>query len=148
MPDEIALLIADVFEAAGALRRLGEETAGAEGLTQARWQLLSAVSEGPLTVPQAGRRLGVSRQNNQRVANDLVSLELAAYAPNPDHRSSPLLVPTPLGKESLARVTERATQANRTLFAAIPADEIRATRASLRRLLTALDQHEGTAGRR
>ncbi|WP_432142558.1 hypothetical protein [Streptomyces sp. bgisy084] len=28
-PDETALLSADVFEAAGALRRLGEQTAGA-----------------------------------------------------------------------------------------------------------------------
>ncbi|GHB99248.1 hypothetical protein GCM10010397_84400 [Streptomyces spinoverrucosus] len=73
MSDEIALLVADVFEAAGALRRLGEHTAQAEGLTQARWQVLSVVSETALTVPQAARRLGVSRQNVQRVANDLAS---------------------------------------------------------------------------
>lgn len=148
MPDETALLIADVLEAAGALRRLGEQTAAAEGLTQARWQLLSAVSEDPLTAPQAARRLGVSRQNVQRVANDLVSLKLASFETNPDHRGSPLLAPTPSGKEALARVTARATDLNRTLFAAVPAEEISATRASLRRLLTELDRHEGTEGKR
>ncbi|MBL1104489.1 winged helix-turn-helix transcriptional regulator [Streptomyces sp. 5-8] len=148
MSDETALLIADVFEAAGALRRLGEETAAAEGLTQARWQVLSAVSEDPLTVPQAARRLGVSRQNIQRVANDLVALQFAAYAANPDHRGSPLLTLTPRGEESLARVTARAENIHRTLFAAIPDEEVRATRASLRRLLAELDRHEGTAGKR
>ncbi|MFI9646664.1 MarR family winged helix-turn-helix transcriptional regulator [Streptomyces sp. NPDC052040] len=148
MADEAALLVADVFEAAGALRRLGEETAGAEGLTQARWQVLSVVSEDPLTVPQAARRLGVSRQNVQRVANDLVAQELAAYAPNPDHRGSPLLTLTPRGRESLTRVTARATDVHRALFASIPDEEIRATRTFLRTLLTELDRHENTPGER
>ncbi|MEU1011012.1 MarR family winged helix-turn-helix transcriptional regulator [Streptomyces sp. NPDC005890] len=148
MPDEAALLVADVFEAAGALRRLGERTADAEGLTQARWQVLSVVSEDPLTVPQAARRLGVSRQNVQRVANDLVAFGLAAYASNPDHRGSPLLTLTPRGKTSLARLTDRAAQLHRTLFATIPEGEIRAARATLRRLLAELDRHEGTAGNR
>ncbi|MEU9482496.1 MarR family transcriptional regulator [Streptomyces decoyicus] len=148
MPDETALLIADVFEAAGALRRLGERTASAEGLTQARWQLLSVVSEDPLSVPQAARRLGVSRQNIQRVANDLVSHGLATYESNPDHRSSPLLTLTPRGQESLARVTDRATRLHRTLFATIPDEEIHATRTSLRRLLAALDRDEGAKGKR
>ncbi|MER6472435.1 MarR family winged helix-turn-helix transcriptional regulator [Streptomyces collinus] len=148
MPDETARLVADVFEAAGALRRLGERTAAAEGLTQARWQVLSVASDDALTVPQAARRLGVSRQNVQRVANDLVSLELAAFEPNPDHRGSPLLTLTPRGRQALDRVTARAEDLHRTLFAAIPDEEIRATRASLRRLLTELDRHEGEAGRR
>ncbi|ELS50346.1 MarR family winged helix-turn-helix transcriptional regulator [Streptomyces viridochromogenes] len=148
MPDEAALLVADVFEAAGALRRLGEKTAAAQGLTQARWQVLSVVSEDPLTVPQAARRLGVSRQNVQRVANDLVALGLAAYAPNPEHRGSPLLTLTPRGEDSLARVTDTAAKLHRTLFAAIPDEDIRATRDTLRRLLAELDRHEGTAGKR
>ncbi|MFJ3504893.1 MULTISPECIES: MarR family winged helix-turn-helix transcriptional regulator [unclassified Streptomyces] len=148
MPDEAALLIADVYEAAGALRRLGEETAAAEGLTQARWQLLSVVSEEPLTAPQAARRLGVSRQNVQRVANDLVALGLADLAANPDHRASPLLTPTPAGGDALARVTARAEERHRSLFADLPDEEIRAVRASLRRLLAALDEQEGTPGRR
>ncbi|MEU1201570.1 MarR family winged helix-turn-helix transcriptional regulator [Streptomyces sp. NPDC005813] len=148
MPDEAALLIADVYEAAGALRRLGERTAGAEGLTQARWQVLSVASEEPLTVPQAARRLGVSRQNVQRVANDLVELRLAAYVPNPDHRGSPLLALTPSGTDALARVTARSEQLHHALFAAVPEEEIHATRASLRRLLAELDRQEGTAGKR
>jgi DNA-binding MarR family transcriptional regulator len=148
VPDEIALLVADVFETAGALRRLGERTAQSEGLTQARWQVLSVVSETPLTVPQAARRLGVSRQNVQRVANDLVTLEHAAYEPNPDHRGSPLLVLTARGREALSRLTARAETANDTLAQALPQDGPATARALLRRLLTELDRLEGRDGSR
>ncbi|HEY6787963.1 MAG TPA: hypothetical protein VI365_11690 [Trebonia sp.] len=35
-PDELALLVADVFEAAGVLHRYGERTAATAGQTQAR----------------------------------------------------------------------------------------------------------------
>ncbi|MEU8825047.1 MarR family winged helix-turn-helix transcriptional regulator [Streptomyces sp. NPDC048636] len=148
VPDDVARLVADVFEAAGTLRRLGETTARAEGLTQARWQVLSVVSEQPVTVARAARRLGVSRQNVQRVANDLTALRLAAYVPNPDHRSSPLLTLTPRGEEALTRVTERAAALHHALFATLPEEEIRATRASLRRLLDETDGREGTRGKR
>ncbi|MER6311874.1 MarR family winged helix-turn-helix transcriptional regulator [Streptomyces sp. NPDC001739] len=142
MPDEMALLVADVFEAAGALRRLGERTAQAEGLTQARWQVLSVVSDAPVTVPQAARRLGVSRQNVQRVANDLADLGHLTFEPNPDHRGSPLLVLTSDGRRALARVTERATAVHRALAPALPASAVTETRAFLHRLLAELDRRE------
>lgn len=147
-PDEIALLVADVYEAAGALRRLGERTAGTEGLTQARWQVLSVVSEEALTVPQAARRLGVTRQNVQRVANDLVEQGFAAYAENPDHRGSPVLTLTAGGRDALGKVTGRATERHRELFADVPDEEVAAARSLLRRLLTELDRQEQTAGKR
>ncbi len=148
MADEMALLVADVLEAAGALRRLGERTAQSAGLTQARWQVLSVVAEDPLTVPQAARRLGVSRQNVQRVANDLVVLGHAVYLPNLDHRSSPLLTLTPRGREVLGEVTARGSALHRALYAALPEEEIRRSRAFLRRLLTELDRREGVQGKR
>jgi DNA-binding MarR family transcriptional regulator len=145
--DEMALLVADVLEAAGALRRFGERTAPSVGLTQARWQVLSVVSEDPVTVPQAARRLGVSRQNVQRVANDLVALGHSVYVHNPDHRSSPLLTLTPRGHEVLAEVTARASALHRALFAALSEEEICRSRAFLRQLLAELDRREGVQGR-
>lgn len=148
MSDEMALLVADVFEAAGALRRLGEHTAQLEGLTQARWQVLSVVSETALTVPQAARRLGVSRQNVQRVANDLVTFGHAVYTANPDHRGSPLLTLTSQGQEALAHVTARASAVHRKLFAALPEQEISRTRSLLRLLMEELDRHEQVDGKR
>ena len=71
-PDAFALLVADIFEAAGALRRDGEGIASSAGQTQARWQLLSVVAAGDWTVPMAADRLGTSRQAVQRIANELV----------------------------------------------------------------------------
>ncbi|MEU6082982.1 MarR family winged helix-turn-helix transcriptional regulator [Streptomyces sp. NPDC047108] len=142
MADEMALLVADIFEAAGALRRSGESLAQAEGLTQARWQVLSVASEEPVTVARAARRLGVSRQNVQRVANDLVALGRAEYTANPDHRGSPLLTLTPAGRDTLERVTDRASAMHRALGADLPDEEIAEARSFLRRLLAELGAYE------
>ncbi|MEV7560735.1 MarR family winged helix-turn-helix transcriptional regulator [Streptomyces sp. NPDC089795] len=142
MPDEMALLVADVFEAAGVLRRSGEAIAATEGQTQARWQLLSVVSEEPLTVARAARRLGIARQGVQRVANDLVHEDLAAFRPNPDHRGSPLLALTPHGHLVLERITVRAADVHRELTADIPGEEIARARALLHRVIEQVHRHE------
>nr|MDT0666938.1 helix-turn-helix domain-containing protein [Micromonospora sp. DSM 115978] len=102
MPDELALLIADVYEAAGALRRSGERLAATEGQTQARWQVLSVLSGAPLTVPAAARRLGISRQAVQRTAGELVADGLAQFVANPDHRTAGLLQLTDDGRHVLS----------------------------------------------
>jgi DNA-binding MarR family transcriptional regulator len=138
MADELALLVADVFELAGLLRRSGEDTARTVGQTQARWQLMSVVSDRALTVPQAARRLGVSRQAVQRVANDLVAEGLAGFTDNPDHRSSALLELTPAGRDALARITQRARGVNARLAAVVDPDALATTRATVRALAGAL----------
>ncbi|MFD5813088.1 MarR family winged helix-turn-helix transcriptional regulator [Streptomyces sp. NPDC127038] len=135
VPDEMALLVADIYEAAGVLRRSGEALAAAEGQTQARWQLLSAVSDEPLPVARAARRLGVTRQGVQRIANDLARDGLADFRPNPDHRSSPLLGLTPQGRRVLEGITDRAAAAHRLLAAGIEPEEIAAARDLLRRVI-------------
>lgn len=138
MPIGIAPLVADVFELAGLLRRSGEAVAAGEGQTQARWQLLSVVSDQALTVPQAARRLGVTRQGVQRVANDLIAAGLAERRPNPDHRASPLLAPTDNGRLVLRAITERATVVNSRLAEAVEPATLQATRDGLQRLIAAL----------
>ena len=60
--DTFASLVAEVYETAGVLRRQGERTAATEGQTQARWQILSVISDGDWTVPMAADRLGTSRR--------------------------------------------------------------------------------------
>ncbi|OEV08135.1 MarR family winged helix-turn-helix transcriptional regulator [Streptomyces nanshensis] len=142
MADEMALLVADVYEAAGLLRRSGEAVAAAEGQTQARWQLLSVVSERALTVAQAARRLGISRQGVQRVANDLVAGRLAAFEANPDHRGSPLLGLTAAGRRTLRRITGRAEEAHRAWGEGVAEDEIASARAVLRRVIEQVRHHE------
>ncbi|MER5779578.1 MarR family winged helix-turn-helix transcriptional regulator [Streptomyces sp. NPDC002039] len=142
MADEMALLVADVFEAAGVLRRTGEGIAATEGQTQARWQLLSVASENPLTVPQAARRLGVARQGVQRVANDLVHEGLAAFHANPDHKGSPLLALTGNGHRTLEAITSRANRAHGVIAEGISPSELTAARDLLRRLIEQARRHQ------
>ncbi len=134
---ELALLVADIYEAAGVLRRSGETIAGAEGQSQARWQLLSVISGGPITVAQAARRLGVTRQGVQRVANDLIDERLAVAGPNPDHRSSPLLELTPVGVATLRRINDRAEEINAEIAKKLNPTTVARTRQALRALIDA-----------
>ena len=138
--DEMALLVADIYELAGALRRSGEALAATEGQTQARWQLLSAVSVDGMTVARAARRLGITRQAVQRVGNDLVAEGLAEYADNPDHRTSPLLVLTERGRHLLSAINRRAAASNRRLAKAVGSEAVADTRAGVRQLIAALVQ--------
>jgi DNA-binding MarR family transcriptional regulator len=135
--NELALLVADIYEAAGVLRRSGESIAGAEGQSQARWQLLSVISAGPITVAQAARRLGVTRQGVQRVANDLIGEQLAVTGPNPNHRNSPLLELTSAGEATLSRINERAQTLNATIARKLNPAAVVRTRAALRTLIEA-----------
>ncbi|MFF3015650.1 MarR family winged helix-turn-helix transcriptional regulator [Streptomyces sp. NPDC057939] len=134
--DEMALLVADVYEAAGVLRKSGETIAASEGQTQSRWQVLSVASGESLTVAAAARRLGVARQGVQRIANDLVHDGLATFQPNPDHRNSPLIDLTPQGRRVLEGITRRANDVHRRLAADITHAELAAARDLLRRVIT------------
>lgn len=142
MTEEIALLVADIYEAAGALRKSGEAVAKAEGQTQARWQLLSVISGEPASVPRAARRLGLSRQGVQRIANNLVDDGLAQWRPNPDHRASPLLTLTDAGGRALTAITDRASAAQRAITVDIEDADIVAARKVLQRLTAAVRRLE------
>ncbi len=114
-PDEIALLIGDVYECAAVLRAAGERTAAAEGQTHARFHALTVIADSPSSVPAIARRLGVSRQNVQRIANDLLAAGLVEQITNPDHRTSPLLQLTESGNETLHGLACRADAFNSAL---------------------------------
>ena len=104
----VPIIIADVYELAGRFRDCGEAIARTVGQTQARWQVLSAASAAPHSVPQLARVLGVTRQNVQRIADLLVAEGSAQYQDNPDHRASPHLVLTKRGRAALEQLTKAA----------------------------------------
>jgi DNA-binding MarR family transcriptional regulator len=135
--DELPLLIADLFEASGAMRRHGDQLAAVAGQTQARWQVLSVISEGQWTVPRVARRLGISRQAVQRVADALAAEDLLRAEPNPDHQRSVLLRPTAGGHRVLAEITAAARPWNARAASGLSADEIAVTRRVLRALVDA-----------
>jgi DNA-binding MarR family transcriptional regulator len=136
--DPYALLVAEVYHAAGEMRRAGEAIAAMAGQTQARWQLMSAVSEGQWTVADAARQLGISRQGVQRIADELVADSLALYAPNPRHQRSPFLQLTDAGRDALAKITAAARRSNQRMARVLPAEQLSQARDVLRRIIAAL----------
>lgn len=136
----VPIIVADIYELAGRMRDYGEAIAHTVGQTQARWQVMSAASAEPRTVPQIARTLGVTRQNVQRIADTLVADGSAAYLDNPDHRTSPHLVLTGRGRVALDRLTKAATGYHARLARKLPPAEIVALQRGLRRLLEALTE--------
>jgi DNA-binding MarR family transcriptional regulator len=142
MTKEMEQLYAELFDTAGLGRRVGEQIAAREGQTQARWQTMWTIDAAEaLTVPQIARRLGVSRQNEQRVVNDLVAAKLAAFHDNPDHKSSPLVQLTPKGSTVLDSINVAADQSHSQILASFAVPQIR----QLRKLLRAFAEATRTA---
>jgi DNA-binding MarR family transcriptional regulator len=129
---EMGRLVADVYELAGVLRRDGEQIAKLAGQTQARWQVMSVASAGRLSVAMIARRLGITRQSVQRVADEIVTEELASFEPNPDHQRSPLVMLTPAGQTTLDTINHTSREHHLQQAAALGQDGI----GELRRLLS------------
>ncbi len=136
----IPIIVADIYELAGRLREYGEAIARTVGQTQARWQVLSAASGVPHTVPQIARVLGVTRQNVQRIADLLVAEGAAEYQDNPDHRASPHLVLTRHGRAVFVQLTKAAGGYHSRLARKLSPTEVVSLRRGLRRLLNALEE--------
>src|ERR1700684_3883517 len=100
---QIPVIVGDIYELAGRLHEHAEATAATVDQTQARWQVLSAASARPQTVPQIARVLGVTRQSVKRIAALLVDEGAAECRGNPDHRASPQLILTKSGRTALER---------------------------------------------
>ena len=134
----IPIIVADIYELAGRLRECGEAIAATVGQTQARWQVLSAASGAPQTVPQIARVLGVTRQNVQRIADLLVAEGSAQYQDNPDHRGSPHLVLTRRGRAAFEQLMKAADGFHARLARKLSPSEVVSLQRGLRRLLEAM----------
>jgi DNA-binding MarR family transcriptional regulator len=132
--ETLPLLVADVFETAGMLRRAGDALAGRVGQTQSRWQLLSVVSQGDWTAAGAARRLGISRQAVQKVANALAHDGLIDFDTNPTHRRAPLLTLTPTGHQALATITASTRTWHATVSHGLSDKDLETARRLLRTL--------------
>ena len=68
-------------------------------------QVLGAVLEEPLPVAEIARRVGLTRQSVQRVANDVVAQDWAHWQPNPGRRGQNLLILTGKGRRAITTLT-------------------------------------------
>ena len=132
-------LILETFRFNGRLLAAGDRLTKPVGLTSSRWQVLGAIEGGPLSVAQIARRMGLARQNVQRLANALEAEGIIEYASNPDHKRAKLVCLTERGRsamEELGGVQE--LWANETT-AGIAAAEIEGATEVLRRLRLRLE---------
>jgi DNA-binding MarR family transcriptional regulator len=135
---EVQRLAANLYEAASAMRHSGQAIARRVGQSQARWQVLWVAGSGAHTVPVIGRRLGLTRQSVQRIANALVADGLATFAANPHHTRSSLFVLTPAGRQVLDEINDAAAERHRQIAGVLGADAVTQLRLLLGRLTAAL----------
>ncbi|MGW7486686.1 MarR family winged helix-turn-helix transcriptional regulator [Streptomyces sp. NPDC054786] len=116
------------------VRAVERELAGT-GMTAGEHALLDALrTEGPRTVPQLARGMGLDRQPVQRWVNHAVELGLVATAPNPAHRRSSLIRLTAEGTEAIRGVQECEAAELRQRLADLSAEDVRTALRVLDRL--------------
>jgi DNA-binding MarR family transcriptional regulator len=138
-------LILTTFRLNGRLMDVAQELAASGDITAAWWQVLGGVLDEPRTVAAIARRMGMTRQGVQRVADLLAERGLAEYRPNPAHRRAKLLACTEAGYWAVRRISlVQVPWANR-IGSEIGAGELRAARATMDRLVAVLDGDEARA---
>jgi DNA-binding MarR family transcriptional regulator len=134
----LTALVLAVFRLNGRLLDAAQGLAAEGGLTAARWQVIGGVLDEPRTVAEIGRRMGMTRQGVQRVADLLVEQGLAEYRPNPAHRRAKLLAVTEAGYWAVRRISMVVHPWSDGVGAEVGAEELRQARAALERLEQAL----------
>jgi len=114
-------------------------------LTAAWWQVLGGVLDQPRSVAAIGRRMGMTRQGVQRVADLLVERGLAEYRPNPDHRRAKLLACTEAGYWSIRRISLVAHPWGNRLGGEVGAGELRDALTTMRRLIAVIEATQPVA---
>jgi DNA-binding MarR family transcriptional regulator len=132
-------LVLEVFRLNGRLLAAGERLTKPHGLTSARWQVLGAIEDQPRPVPQIARRMGLARQNVQRLADILEKEGIVAYAPNPDHRSAKLVCLTERGRKAFEALGRRQQVWANQIASGVRHSDLKAALDVIRKLRSALE---------
>jgi DNA-binding MarR family transcriptional regulator len=133
--DAFSGLVVRLFRLNGLLSAAGDALARPAGQTAARWQVLAAVEDVPVTVAQVARTLGLARQSVQRVADALERTGLIRYEDNPRHRRARLVALTGEGRGVLEAIQRAQRPWANALGAAVGEAELRGANALLDRAL-------------
>lgn len=129
-----------VFRLHGALLQWGDRLVEPIGLSSARWQMLGAIAlaDKPLTAPQVGEVMGVTRQGAQKQLNLLLEMGLVESHANPAHQRSPLYALTPRGRQLYMQAEKLWTVRAAELAARIPSSQVRMAKTALDAMLLQL----------
>jgi len=138
-------VILTTFRLNGRLMEVASERAGAGGITAAWWQVLGGVLDEPRSVADVGRRMGMTRQGVQRVADLLVERGLAEYRPNPAHRRAKLLACTEAGYWAIRQISLVHMPWINRVGAEVGTDDLRAALHTMGRLIGVLEADEAAS---
>ena len=107
-PSGVALtaLFLKLFRVNGLLLMAGDSLTKDLRLTSARWQVMGVLADGPLTVAQIARNMGLQRQSVQRLVNVLSRQELLVLGDNPNHRRARLVRLTETGRSRYEEISQ------------------------------------------
>ena len=100
-------LVLETFRFNGRLLATGDLLSKPVGLTSSRWQVLGAIEGQSQSVAHIARKMGLTRQNVQRIANVLEREGIVEYSPNPNHRRAKLVCLTARGRKAVNRLARR-----------------------------------------
>ena len=129
-----------VFRLNAELLQWGDRLVEPLGLTSARWQMLGAIAlaGAPLTAPQVGAAMGVTRQGAQKQLNLLLGQGMLESRPNPAHQRSPLYSLTPMGRALYAQADAQWNAQAAQLTSRLPVTQLEATAQTLGTILRQL----------
>ncbi len=131
-------LILETFRFNGRLLAAGDRLTKPLGLTSSRWQVLGAIETQSLSVAQIARKMGLARQNVQRLADVLEKERIVEYAPNPDHKRAKLVCLTQRGRTATKKLGRLQEKWANEMASGVSAPEIRAALDVVRKLRSRL----------
>jgi DNA-binding MarR family transcriptional regulator len=100
-------ILNEVMQLNDSLIRAVEALADDWSLTYARYQILATMGDYQATVPDIARKLNLTRQNVQQVANRLEADGFLETFDNPAHSRAKLYGPTDKGQKALEDIAKR-----------------------------------------
>ncbi|WP_227429177.1 MarR family winged helix-turn-helix transcriptional regulator [Psychrobacter sp. I-STPA6b] len=138
-------LMLDLFKLNSRVLTAGDRLVADLGLTSSRWQVLGTImaSEQPQPVAWLAKDMGTSRQNVQRIVNDLAKEDLVAFEPNPHHQRANLVVLTQKGRQVIEETEQRQIPWVNALAEGIALEDIQAMHRVIMTLAEKLEELKG-----
>jgi DNA-binding MarR family transcriptional regulator len=118
--EKLQVLFAEATALANQLRKTGASVSGQADSQVGGWSVLQVLDRlGPLTVPAIARIRTVSRQSIQTLINRLEAQGCVAFAANPAHKKSGLILLTDQGRKLVVVARERESKSSEALLSCV-----------------------------